>query len=60
MTPEIETAWKKAQAAWEAAGKQVPCYEPAYMAAREELAAAYARAEIDLARMLDRDNGELR
>ena len=40
MGPVAEAAWQKAQAAWEAAGKQTPCYDPAYMDARAELAAA--------------------
>ncbi len=31
-------AWQKAQDAWEAAGKTIPCYEPKYMAARKVLA----------------------
>lgn len=47
MTSEIEKAWRKAQAAWEAAGKKTPCYDPAYMAARSELAAAHANAEAE-------------
>ena len=39
----IETARQKAQDAWVAAGKQTPCFDPAYMAAREELARAWER-----------------
>ena len=39
----IYTAWKKAQDAWVAAGKQIPCYEPNYMKARAVLAKEYKR-----------------
>lgn len=42
---EIQRAWQKAQDAWIAAGATTPCYEEAYMAARKELADAYARAD---------------
>jgi hypothetical protein len=41
---DIEAAWQKAQIAWEAVGKPIPCYDPTYMAARAELAAAWNRA----------------
>jgi hypothetical protein len=34
----IEQAWQKAQDIWVALGRPVPCYDPAYLAAREELA----------------------
>lgn len=37
-------AWQKAQDAWVAAGKTVPCYEPKYMAARKQLAKVLKRA----------------
>jgi hypothetical protein len=47
MKTEIELAWEKAQAAWEAAGKTTPCYDPLYMAARAELAAAHKRVEAE-------------
>lgn len=40
----VQLAWQKAQAAWEAAGKTIPCHEANYMAARKELADAWARA----------------
>lgn len=40
MTNKIQEAWQKAQDAWVAAGKTVPCYEEKYMAARQELAVA--------------------
>jgi hypothetical protein len=44
---EIQQAWQKAQDAWVAAGSTLPCYDEAYMTARAELSAAYARAEED-------------
>jgi hypothetical protein len=47
MAPEVEAAWQKAQTAWEAAGKPIPCHDPAYMAARIELAEAWAKADAD-------------
>ena len=46
MMDEVKAAWQRAQAAWEAAGKQTPCYDPAYLAAREELARAWERVRI--------------
>jgi hypothetical protein len=47
MSNDIQRAWEKAQAAWEAAGCAIPCYDEAYMAARTELSEAYARAEAE-------------
>ena len=41
-----QQAWQKAQDAWVAAGKTIPCYEPKYMAARKELAKVLARLGI--------------
>jgi hypothetical protein len=34
----VQIAWQKAQDAWVAAGKPVPCYDAEYMKAREGLA----------------------
>lgn len=33
-----QEAWQKAQDAWVAAGKAIPCYERKYMEARKDLA----------------------
>lgn len=44
---DIGAAWRKAQAAWEAAGSGLPCYDEAYMTARKELSDAYARADAE-------------
>lgn len=45
--PTVKQAWEKAQAAWEKAGKPIPCYEPNYLAARKELAEAYRRSGVE-------------
>jgi hypothetical protein len=44
MNDEIRKAWEKAQAAWKAAGATIPCHDESYMAARKELADAWAKA----------------
>lgn len=38
---EVKKAWQKAQNAWVAAGRQTPCHDPAYLAARKELLEAH-------------------
>lgn len=47
MKADIDRAWEKAQAAWEAAGCTLPCYDEAYMAARKELSDAFVRADAE-------------
>lgn len=38
MSNPVQEAWQKADDDWRAAGSPTPCYDPAYLAAREELA----------------------
>jgi hypothetical protein len=42
---EVERAWKKANAAWEAAGSPIPCTDPTYLEARANLSKAIQNAE---------------
>ena len=49
MNDPVHAAWLKANAAWMTAGGAVPCYDPAYLAAREELARVMER--VDAARL---------
>src|SRR5438128_328373 len=37
---DVREAWQKAADAWKAAGRPMPCYDAAYLAAREALARA--------------------
>lgn len=41
---KIQEARQKAQEAWTKAGRPIPCYDPAYLQAREELARAEGAA----------------
>lgn len=41
-----DEAWKAADAAWRAAGSPIPCYDPAYMKAHQELQEVIKRLEL--------------